>query len=321
LKAVYSRSKATATKLLTEAEKLGFAPGSIDLYSDETDKGLNDLLKRSDISGVIIVLPIPLQPEIVRKSLAAGKHVLFEKPIAKDVKTAKELIHDYQTQYAPKGLILSVAEQFRYMDANDLARKWVVDDKLIGDLTQVHLRVWRDMQPGGKYYETEWRKKPEYQGGFILDGGVHHVALLRYVSGQEIVETRSFARQIAPHLPPTDTVNAALLFSGGAIGTFSMSFASTKSDTEFNFIGTKGSLSMEIDRPDGWQLTLTDTGKKVVKQATIKSNGVDAEIAAFLKAIAAGKNEDKAGTIEALNDVAVVESLVSEGGRVQIWQS
>lgn len=316
LKAVYSRSKSTATKLLTAAEKLGF---SLEVYSDETEgKTLDDLLKRSDITAVIILLPIPVQPDACRKAFAAGKHVLCEKPIAKDVQTAKDLIVEYQRDYLPKGLVFSVAEQFRYLEVLELARKWVVDDKLLGDLTQIHFRMWRNMQPGGKYFETPWRKVPEYQGGFILDGGVHHIAMLRYVSGQDIVETQGYAHQLSEYLPPCDTVNAAVLYSGGAVGTFSMSFASTKDGGEVNFIGSKGTLLVSTRES---KLTLLDTNQNVVKDVVVESNGVDNELKAFLKAVEVGKNEDRAGAIEALNDVAVVESLVSGGGKVKNWQS
>jgi predicted dehydrogenase len=167
LKAVYSRSHASAAKLVAAAEKLGYAAGSVELYSDDTaGKRLDDLLKRSDIAGVVIALPITVQPDVCRKAFAAGKHVLMEKPIAKDVASAKELIVDYQKKYQPKGLVLSIAEQFRYMAAHDLARKWVAED--VGKLEQVHLRLWRDQQPSGKYYDTPWRKVPDYQGGFLV---------------------------------------------------------------------------------------------------------------------------------------------------------
>ncbi|KAL1962655.1 hypothetical protein VTN77DRAFT_9289 [Rasamsonia byssochlamydoides] len=321
LKAVYSRSKSSAENFLSAAQKLGFAASQIDLYSDDSEQGLDDLLKRPDIAGVIIVLPITIQPAIIRRCLAAGKHVLSEKPIAEDVRSARELISDYQQKYAPEGLILSIAEQFRYMKANEVGRRWIVEDNAIGTLIQVHVRMWRNFKPGGKYVETAWRKIPAYQGGFVLDGGVHHIALARYVSGQEIVETRSFATQLAAHLPPVDTVNAAILLSGGASGTLSMSFASTKPATEFVFIGTKGTLTINMDGPNTSVLKLQSEDGKLLKEQTVESQGIDCEIKAFLHAIAAGKAEERAGVIEALNDVAVVESLYAGGGRVDIWKS
>ncbi|KAI7977477.1 hypothetical protein EIK77_007099 [Talaromyces pinophilus] len=321
LKAVYSRSKSSASSLLAAAGELGFATAEIDLYSEDSDTGLNALLARSDIRAVVIVLPITVQPAIIRRCLAAGKHVLAEKPIAKDVATSRQLIADYQANFAPKNLILSIAEQFRYMEPHELARKWIVHDQAIGALTQVHLRVWRNIKPGGKYIETAWRKVPEYQGGFVLDGGVHHIALLRYLSGQEVVETRGFSRQVMPHLPPTDTVNAAILLSGGATGTLSISFAASASATELQLLGATGSLLFTTGTNNETTLTLKSLDGTVVKEETLKSHGVDREIQAFLDAVKTGHAEGRAGVIEALNDVAVVESICSEGGKVSIWEN
>jgi predicted dehydrogenase len=77
LKAVYSRSLASAQSLVQGA------PGSAELYSDEKEsKNYAHLLQRDDIQAVILALPIPVQPEYIIQALAAGKHVLAEKPIA-----------------------------------------------------------------------------------------------------------------------------------------------------------------------------------------------------------------------------------------------
>ena len=321
LKAVYSRSMASAEKLHTAAGQLGFSSGSISIYSDETkaaNEGLEDLLKRPDIVAVIVVLPISVQPDICRKALAAGKHVLVEKPIAKDVASALALVTEYRDNFLPKGLVLSVAEQFRYMAINELARKWVAEDKLLGELQQVHFRLWRDQKPSGKYYETSWRKDPVHLGGFILDGGVHHIALLRYVTGQDIVETLGFASLFHKHLPPTDTVNAAVRFRDGATGTLSMSFASAELAHDISFLGSHGSLKM---MPAESRVTLMNREQKIVKEEIVGSNGIDSEVKAFLIAIETGKGEPRAGPIEALNDVAVIESLCSGGGKVKNWES
>jgi len=316
LKAAYSRSLKTASAFLLEGKRLGLE--RIELYSEDTPgHHLDDLLQREDIRAVIILLPIPLQPGIIRRCFAAGKHVLSEKPIAKDVRTARLLLEDYRREHAHKNIIFNVAEQFRYMEGAELARKWIVDQNAIGQLTQVHLKVWRNIQPGGKYYETEWRKTPQYQGGFILDGGIHHVALLRYVSGQEIIETRGFARQVAAHMPPLDTVNAGILLSGGATGTFSMSFASTKSATEYLFIGIQGTLSM-TGSPAETNVKIEDVSGKIRRDETVKNHSVEREIKAFLDAVESRNAESRIGPEEALNDLAVIESLCSNGGKVDI---
>lgn len=316
IKAVYSRSTSTASTLVAEATKLGVA--NIDLYADDKPgHTLDDLLKRSDVDAVIIVLPILVQPSIVRQCLAAGKHVLCEKPIAKDVKTARSLIEDYNRLYAGKGLIFSIAEQFRFMREFELGRKWIVEEKAVGDITQAHLRVWRNQPPIGKWYETPWRKVPEYQGGFLLDGGVHQTAMIRFISGQEVVETQGFARQVVPHLPPLDTLNAGILLNGGGTGTISMSFASIRSAAELTIIGTQGSFHL-TESPDGFVLTLELVSGES-RSEVVNSKGVELEIKAFLEAIKTGKPEKRSSPEEALNDLAIIESMCKGGGKVDLY--
>ncbi|QSS66161.1 NAD-binding Rossmann fold oxidoreductase [Histoplasma capsulatum] len=316
--AVYSRSQTSANSVVEALHSTSTAGTSatIDVYSDEKPGyGLDELLQRADIEAVIVVLPILVLPAVVRKCLAAGKHVLAEKPIGPDVAAGRALIAEYESTYAPRNLVLSIAEQFRYETALIRAGELIAGGK-IGELHHVHGRVATTMAPDNKFCKTAWRATPGYQGGFVLDAGVHFVALMRMVAGQEIVETTSFTAQFAPHLSPVDTVNAALKFSGGAQGTFSMSFAAATFVADFIFIGTAGMLTVKravhettvrVDGPD----------LKPVSEEVFKADGMMNEISAFVQAVAARTGDKAASPREALADVAVIESICSGGGHVQ----
>jgi predicted dehydrogenase len=105
LHTIWSRSQKSAEKLHTAAQSL-----SSDIALEYGEDGLQRVLENKDIDGVMIVLPITAQPEVVIRCLEAGKHVLSEKPIGKDIKTAKELVEEYEKRFQPKGLIWRVAE-------------------------------------------------------------------------------------------------------------------------------------------------------------------------------------------------------------------
>jgi predicted dehydrogenase len=92
--------------------------------------------------------------------LSAGKHVLSEKPVAKDLETAHELINWYHKNIDTKKTIWAVAENFRYLGRFQYGAEQV---KELGDILGFRLRMHALVQPGAKYYETEWRKTPEYQ--------------------------------------------------------------------------------------------------------------------------------------------------------------
>lgn len=63
---------------------------------------------------MLIALPIANQPAFIEAALKAGKHVLSEKPIGPDVEGATRVVAAYR-RLAGKGLVWSVAEQFRFL--------------------------------------------------------------------------------------------------------------------------------------------------------------------------------------------------------------
>ncbi|KAL4891452.1 hypothetical protein BDV59DRAFT_203620 [Aspergillus ambiguus] len=319
LRAVYSRSSASAQSLVSLAKELGVSPTTIATYADDdSQNSLSSLLIRPDIQAVIIALPITVQPAVVRQCLAAGKHVLCEKPLAADIKIAADLIHIYETTYKNQGTMLAIAEQFRLDRAFTLAR--TLASTRIGKVTHVHARVWSNINPSedpNRWFETQWRKIPEYQGGFVLDAGVHFVALIRYVSGLEIVETASLTTQVHDYLPPLDTVNAALRFENGVAGSVSISFSSRKQVFEFSFVGENGSVLILGSKNDGESIVvLEDVGGTVLSQVAIQGKGVSEEVGAFLEGVRNGQMDERLDPRQAYADLAVIQSLCEGGGLV-----
>ena len=63
-----------------------------------------------EVKGVIMALSITSHPDYILHCFKAGKSVMSEKPIAKDVETAKKLIEIYENEYQPRGLDWRIAE-------------------------------------------------------------------------------------------------------------------------------------------------------------------------------------------------------------------
>jgi hypothetical protein len=97
---------------------------------------------------------------------------------------------------------------------------WVIGiiEKQQGWSTQVG-RSWIE-RSNYLSFETAWRKKPEYQGGFLLDGGVHFIAGTRVLLGPSnpIVRLSAFTKLTRDYLPPVDTVNAIMKTETGITG-------------------------------------------------------------------------------------------------------
>ncbi|KAI9744017.1 MAG: hypothetical protein M1818_002751 [Claussenomyces sp. TS43310] len=339
LKAIYSRS-------LKSAKALGDKAGSVDLYSDDSGVGktFSDLLSRKDIDAVTIALPIPSQPEYIEAALRAGKHVLSEKPIAGDLDTAIRLIQSYENKIH-RNVIWAVGENFRFL----MSFKYAAEEAArLGRVLGFRVKMFTSVKGGSKYYgklsktnstsfvisnkfaETTWRKKPEYQGGFLLDGGVHYIAGTRRILGSDPPASISaYTTLLQNHLPPVDTVNAIWQTESGASGTFSVSFGTTFSGRElhrqmsrlllcswltlvligeYSFAFEKGTVNV-VDN----EVTTVVDGKSIVKDFSSAGSGVKQEVAAFAESITKGKVNPSQSPAEALADLEILERMLKSG--------
>ncbi|KAL7409667.1 oxidoreductase family protein [Mrakia frigida] len=328
LKAIYSRSTSSATSLAQEAsEQLpGFKVEDVGIYSDDGEEGLDALLKREDVEAVLIALPIPQIPEAILKVLEAGKHVLSEKPIAKDIETAKALIKTYNEKYAPKGLIWRVAENWE-MEPVFLAAKKVLASKEQGELRSFAWNNSSRTEEGSRWISTSWRTVPTYQGGFILDGGVHSAAALRLLLPSPPSTLVAHASLTLPHLAPTDTLTSLLTLSSGVIGTFYLTFAAPKNKPVtqplFEAASEKGWLEIHQVQGEGFVLKVFGEDGELVggKEDKFGNEGVEGEFGSFFRRVRGGEaEEDGVGRPEeVLKDLVLIESgLKSEGRKVDL---
>ena len=304
LKAIYSRSTESAEATASLVPSSHAKP---ELYSDAGGNSYQDLLQRPDVKAVIIALPIASQHTYVEAALASGKHVLAEKPIAKDVATGKALVDFYHKVKVENGCTFAVAENFRYMPMYLHAS---AEAKKLGRVTHFSVKVMSLLGPDSKYFMT-WRKKPEYQGGFLLDGGVHFAAGTRLLlRGQESkpVSVRAYTDKIQDHLLPIDSVLAIVKLKSGASGVFQHSQGSTMSSYEYHVACERGSVKIEQNK-----VTVKPLDGEPVVEEFPGTSGVTEEVAAWAESIEKGELNEMQSPEEALRDVEFVEKMFRSG--------
>ncbi|KFY35329.1 hypothetical protein V494_06008 [Pseudogymnoascus sp. VKM F-4513 (FW-928)] len=307
LKAIFSRRLVAATTLATAAK------GDVDSYADDNDgKDYAALLARPDISAVIIALPINVQPTYIEAALAAGKHVLSEKPIANDIAAAEKLIHFY-TALKEKGskATWGVAENFRFLEAFQYASREI---EKLGGVLGFRVKVFQHVKAGTKYFETDWRKTPSHQGGFILDGGVHFTAGTRLLLGPQNRPTSlaAYTALLQPHLPPIDTVNSIWQTAKGISGTVQISFGTSLSGDDYTVACYNGSVTVSRDTVH------VRTGEEKDGNVSTKvfvggGSGVKAEVKAWAEGLEAGKENDLQSPAAALADLELLEAMLKSG--------
>jgi predicted dehydrogenase len=142
----------------------------------------DELLKQDDIQSIHICTPNFLHYSQSKAALEAGKHVICEKPLAKDLKEAEELVE----LAAKSGLVNAVHFNLRYYP---LARQMRVMRQK-GDLGEVYSVIGSYLQDW-LFYNTDynWRLEPDKSGDSraIADIGSHLMDILEYITGLKTV--------------------------------------------------------------------------------------------------------------------------------------
>jgi myo-inositol 2-dehydrogenase/D-chiro-inositol 1-dehydrogenase len=155
------------------------------------------LLDEPGIDAVLVATGPAAQPEVVMAAVAAGKHVLAEKPMAETSDQARAMAAAIRRA----GVHFQVGFNKRCYYGYRTARQ-LVGSGVLGTPTGMHARFW--FQPG--------RADP------LLHNGIHFLDLARFLVGP-IREV--FARRVAPApggAAGADTWAVSLEFDGGAVG-------------------------------------------------------------------------------------------------------
>ena len=135
-----------------------------------------ELLADPDIDGVYNPLPNHLHVPWAERAAAAGKHVLVEKPVARDAAEARRLL-DVRDAY---GVLICEAAMVR-VHPRWLAVRELVRKGKLGELRRVHRHVrLRPRRPA-----TTSATTPDMGGGVLLDVGFYPVTMSRFCFDDE----------------------------------------------------------------------------------------------------------------------------------------
>jgi predicted dehydrogenase len=227
------------------------------------------LIARDDVDLVDICTPGDSHAEIALAALAAGKHVLCEKPLANTVEEAEAMTVAAEEAYG-RGQLAMVGFNYRRLPATALARSMVADGRL-GTLRHVRVTYLQDWLVDPEFPLT-WRLRKEVAGsGALGDLGAHIVDLAQYPTGEQLAGvsalTETFVRErplpvgASSGLSSVEsagtgqvTVDDAAVFTGrfasGALASFEATrFASgRKNALRLELNGELGSLAFDLER-------------------------------------------------------------------------
>jgi predicted dehydrogenase len=135
------------------------------------------IVTRDGVDAIVVSTPTKFHAEITIAALQAGKHVLCEKPLGRNVVEAKKMFD--AARLARR--VLKTGFNYRHM-AHVRKAKELLEAGVLGELCFLRCRYGHGGRPG---YEKEWCTDAELSGGgVLLEQGIHIFDLVRYLLGE-----------------------------------------------------------------------------------------------------------------------------------------
>ncbi len=257
------------TGLLESSPELG-ARRAGELGLPRAYASLEGLLADDAVQVVHVTSPNELHHPQVRQILAAGRHVVCEKPLAMTSAESAELV----ALAAASGLVNAVNFNIRFYPLNQHVASLVRDGGL-GDVRLVTGRYFQDWL----LYDTDWNWRLEKdQGGALRavgDIGSHWLDLTTFLTGLRVeavmadlttfipvrqkpagpvltFSTERAAETIPVEIHTEDVATILLRFEGGARGSVAISQLSPgrKNSLAYQIDGSSSAVAWDSEQPD-----------------------------------------------------------------------
>jgi predicted dehydrogenase len=287
------------------AQRYGF-PASTDV-----DAAIRD----PAVDAVIVLTPVSAHLPIAAAALAAGKHVLCEKPLEASVARGEQLIAAARSANRKLGVVLQL--RFR---AGSQRLKQVLNDGMLGSVQAASMSVpwWRPQS----YYDQPGRGTKQIDGGGVLMiQAIHTLDLFRWFVGVSSVEAAQIGTTDLHRMETEDYAAALVRLGNGAPGTILATTAAYPGSTEWiQVIGSRGTARLE---GGSLRLSFLDGREEVLTDASGSGSGAQvmgfshephkAVLRDFLDAIEQDRDPAIPGE-EAIATQRVIDAIVSKGG-------
>ncbi len=190
----------------------------------------DDLLHEKSIDGIIIATPAKSHYELVKKSFAAGKHVLVEKPLALEVSEAKELVQNAERLQK----VLMVGHTFLYNPAVRKMKEYI-DRGMLGKIyylqaSRTHLGLIR------------------HDVSAVWDLAPHDVSIFAYLLGRQPKKV-SAVGMCHLHQDLEDVAFINFFYDDGILGNVHISWVDSNKLRQVAVIGSKARILFDDLNP------------------------------------------------------------------------
>ncbi|WP_202874124.1 Gfo/Idh/MocA family protein [Kribbella speibonae] len=210
-------------------------------------ESLAEALEARAAEVVIICTPSGLHLDQALAALEYDVHLVIEKPLDVSVERARQLV-DAAEQAADRGRCVSVISQHRFNPANVVVRD-AIESGAFGQITSATTTMAAHRSQ--RYYDQgAWRGTWRMDGGgAVMNQGIHHVDLLRWLLGRPVEIAAHTAQLGHERIEIEDTATATIRFESGALATLLCTTAVYPSvPTRLQVHGSRGAAIVDDSR-------------------------------------------------------------------------
>jgi predicted dehydrogenase len=273
LPAILAEPRSNLYALLTRDPKKAHAyPGALAYTS------LAESLANSKIDAVYVASPVALHADQTIASLAAGKHVLCEKPVALSLAQAESMAE----AAAESGKLCGIA-YYRRLYPKLIRARQLVREGAIGQpvLVEANYHGWLESPERG------WLKDPALAGGGPLyDVGSHRIDACNFLFGKPRRATGLLSNALHP-LAVEDSATTLIEYAGGVHAVVDVRWNSRITRDQFRIVGSEGEISLDPLNGPTLRLLASD-GKLREEQLPPHTNVHFPAVANFVDAVLDG---------------------------------
>ena len=258
---IVRRRIAPALKALDSCEITGVArrnPEQLEACRQEMPaargyRDWRDLVAAEAVDVVYIATPVSRHGEQSMAALAAGKHVLCEKPLAMDLAECDQVLAAADRSAGRLGVAY-----YRHYYPAVRRLKEIIDSGEIGTIILARLDAAETFLPSREHPRRWILDKGRAGGGSLMDFGCHRIEVLLNLLGSVRAATGTTGR-VYPDHDVEDTATVALTFENGASGLVTVIRGGTEEYDQASIQGTRGSIRLDtlnegrltVATPDG----------------------------------------------------------------------
>ena len=213
---------------------------------------IDKLCSDADVEVVDVSIPNDLHLDAIRSASENHKHVICEKPLARNGVEATEALELVRRN----GVLHCYAENQLFIPQIAKARQ-IIRDGTLGKITWIRSREAHSGPHSRWFYDRN-----RAGGGVLLDMGCHSIEVARKLLASKPIAVNAWTATLFHHIESEDNSLVLVKYDDGALSQCENSWTAKGGlDIRLEVYGTEGSIFIDVTRDTGMRLFVSGSGE------------------------------------------------------------